>query len=135
MSEILINHNIADYANKGLYIKAEITLKGSYDGKYSTVYHVSDTSISSAKAEIHDQLFTGSEVTFDSAAADFAENFVVYTGKNKDTGSLEYGTEYEIIGYKNNINKGTATVTIRGCGKYSGTKTFSFKIVVKDVLK
>ena len=35
---------------------------------------------------------------------------------------------YKIIGYKNNVNKGTAQVTLQGCGKYGGTKTVKFYI-------
>ena len=35
---------------------------------------------------------------------------------------------YRIIGYKNNVNKGTAQVTLQGCGKYGGTKTVKFYI-------
>ena len=35
---------------------------------------------------------------------------------------------YKIIGYKNNVNKGAAQVTLQGCGKYGGTKTVKFYI-------
>ena len=39
--------------------------------------------------------------------------------------------DYEIVGYSNNINKGTAKVTIRGTGNYGGLKTQTFKIKAK----
>lgn len=42
-------------------------------------------------------------------------------------------TDYEIVTYANNINKGTATVVIKGIGAYSGTKTFKFKITQKKM--
>ena len=41
---------------------------------------------------------------------------------------------YKIIGYKNNVNKGTALVTLQGCGKYGGTKTVKFYIGTRPFL-
>ena len=41
---------------------------------------------------------------------------------------------YRIIGYKNNVNKGTAQVTLQGCGKYGGTKTVKFYIGTRPFL-
>lgn len=43
--------------------------------------------------------------------------------------------DYEIISYSNNINKGNASVVIRGIGDYSGTKTIKFKIAAKEMKK
>lgn len=50
----------------------------------------------------------------------------VYDGKSK----LKEGTDYTVT-YKNNTNIGKATVTVTGKGKYTGTKSLSFKIVPK----
>lgn len=41
---------------------------------------------------------------------------------------LELDTDFEVVGYKNNVNKGTATVYLKGVGDYCGTKTVTFKI-------
>ena len=41
--------------------------------------------------------------------------------------TLKSGTDYTAV-YKNNTNEGTASVTVTGKGKYSGTATKSFKI-------
>lgn len=38
---------------------------------------------------------------------------------------------FVIVSYSNNINKGTAKVTIRGMGNYGGFKTQTFKIKAK----
>ena len=46
---------------------------------------------------------------------------------------LKMGTDYKIVPYSNNINKGTATAVIKGIGSYSGTKTVKFKIVGKAI--
>ncbi len=48
---------------------------------------------------------------------------------------LKKGTDYT-VSYKNNTKIGTATVTIKGKGNYTGTKTLTFKIVpAKTTLK
>ena len=46
---------------------------------------------------------------------------------------LEYGKDFEIVegSYRNNLKKGTASVTLRGLGEYGGTKTIKFKIGVR----
>ncbi len=44
--------------------------------------------------------------------------------------TLRKGTDYTLI-YKNNVKVGTGTVTVRGVGNYSGTKTLKFNIVLK----
>jgi len=41
--------------------------------------------------------------------------------------TLKLNTDYT-VSYKNNTNAGTATVTIKGIGNYTGTKTATFKI-------
>lgn len=41
---------------------------------------------------------------------------------------------YEVAGYSNNINKGTATVTIKGINDCGGVKTVKFKIKKKSFL-
>ena len=41
---------------------------------------------------------------------------------------------YIITDYKNNVNKGTASVTFRGVGDYGGEKTVTFKIKVRSIL-
>ena len=52
-----------------------------------------------------------------------------------------YGIDYIVpdfnflIKYKNNINKGTATVIITGKGNYSGTVSTSFTILPRDIGK
>ena len=87
-------------------------------------------------------------VTFRYVAADLAKAKVTvaartYTGKavepDKDDITVKVGnvvlkkTDYEIIGYSNNVKKGTAKVTIRGIGNYGGEKTVTFKITNKNM--
>ena len=86
--------------------------------------------------------------TFRFVAANIAKATVkvaaqTYTGKaiepTKDDITVKVGkvtlekTDYEIVGYSNNVKKGTAKVTIRGIGNYGGEKTVTFKINSKSM--
>ncbi len=53
---------------------------------------------------------------------------LVAGGYDPDTMIYDDDCDFVIIGYANNIKKGTAKVTVRGVNSYSGTKTVSFKI-------
>ncbi len=64
---------------------------------------------------ISDQTYTGKAITPAVTVTDGAKTLVL----NKDY----------TVSYKNNIDAGTATVTIIGKGNYTGTKTATFKIV------
>ena len=77
------------------------------------------TSIEKAKTTIEDQVYTGK-----------ALKPTVKVVLNKKT--LKKGTDYTVA-YSNNKKIGTATVTINGKGKYTGTKSVSFKILPNAV--
>ena len=64
-----------------------------------------------------DQFYTGKAVT-------------PYSGKIKTNkaGKIAEGTDFTVT-YANNTEKGTATATLTGMGKYTGTVTLTFKIV------
>lgn len=94
---------------------------GNYTGKAVTLIRLCKKSIASAKVKVNQQTYTGSEVQ------PGMDQMTVTLGKD----TLKAG-DYEIIGYENNIKKGTAKVTIRGIGNYGGTKTVTFKIVQKS---
>ncbi len=42
--------------------------------------------------------------------------------------------DFDENSYKNNINKGKATVIVKGTGNYGGTKTVTFTIGSKGIL-
>ena len=43
------------------------------------------------------------------------------------------GVDFIITGYSKNVNQGTAKVTLKGIGDYTGTTTVSFKIVKQNL--
>lgn len=79
-------------------------------------YSASKVSVSKLTiGKIADQTYTGKALK--------PTLVVKYNGK-----TLKNGTDYTLT-YKNNKNVGTATITLKGKGKYTGTKKLTFKIV------
>ncbi len=95
-------------------------ISGNVDLNYyykSNPINISKTTINT----ISNQKYTGSKIT---------PNVIVkYNNK-----TLVKNTDYT-ISFKNNTSIGTATITIKGKGNYTGTKTITFKIVPKTVTK
>ena len=93
-----------------------ITGKGNYTGTIKTSFQIKGTDIKGGKATLKKSAYA-------------------YTGKAKKPAvtlkvggkTLKKGTDYTVA-YKNNKNVGTATVTIKGKGNYTGTITKTFKI-------
>lgn len=85
--------------------------------------------ITSAKVvKVDSKIYIGKEITLTQ------DDITVKTSALAD--ALVYGTDYEIVegSYINNINKGTASVTIRGIGNYGGMRKISFKVKAKKLL-
>lgn len=80
------------------------------------------TDISTFKAVPGDQFYTGKAIT------PFKGSFKFKDTENK-TQRLSEGTDYSVE-YANNVEVGKATATITGMGKYTGTLTVEFNIVV-----
>lgn len=55
---------------------------------------------------------------------------IVLTYQGKEVSSSEYS-----VAYKNNVNAGTAQVTVTGKGRFTGTKQASFRILPKSIKK
>ena len=93
----------------------KITGKGSYKGSYTVNFKILPCAISKAGIrKIIDQRYNGNEI----------KPSVSLTYKYK---TLKKGTDYT-VSYSNNINAGTATVTITGIGSYEGTVSTTFQI-------
>ena len=62
------------------------------------------------------------------------KNTYSYTGtaitpsEEDDFSGLKVGEDFVIVGYKNNIKAGNATVVIKGVGKYGGSANIKFTI-------
>ena len=97
-----------------------ITGKGNYRGSITRTFKIRPVSIASASVSgLKSVTYTGKALT---------QSPVVKVGST----ILVSGTHYT-VSYKNNINAGTATLTITGKGDYTGTRSLSFSIMRKDV--
>lgn len=92
----------------------KITGKGNYSGTTSTTFTIVGNIGLAEISAIGTQNYTGSAVT--------PKPTVKQAGR-----TLTEGTDYK-LSYTNNVNPGTATVTITGINEYGGSKTLTFNI-------
>lgn len=112
-----------DIIPAGTVIRVTAAAKGSnYAGTASCVYRIAKADIGRASVTIPAQTYTGRAVT--------VENEI----RIKLNGKTLSEDNYRIAGYRNNVNKGTASVTISGINDCGGKKTVNFKIRGKGFL-
>ncbi len=96
-----------------------LTGKGNYTGTRTVKFKIVSKSISGVTvSSIAVQKWTGKRVTPKPTVKD---------GKK----TLKLGVDYK-LSYKNNVNPGTATVTITGMGNYKSSKSVTFTIGAKS---
>lgn len=108
------------YKNNTNVGTATMTIKGTgdYFGTITKKFNISPAKIGSASLSSATKLYTGKAI---SPAA------TVYATVDGETVKLKKGTDYTVT-YADNKNVGTATVTIKGMGNFSGTITKTFSI-------
>ncbi len=110
-----------DILKVGTLVNVTITGKGLYTGIGVGQFRIVKADIKKCKAAIETQTYTGNPVTLSK------DDIVVKNGKTQLSSE-----DFEIVGYENNVKKGTAKVIIRGVGDtYGGKKTIKFKIKAK----
>ncbi len=93
-----------------------LTAKGNYTGSVSKSFSIKAASLTNATVTL-----SSSSFTYNGSAK--KPGVTVKLGSKQLTSNKDY-----TISYKNNVNAGTASVTITGKGSYAGTKTASFRI-------
>ena len=128
----------------GSTIRITITGAGNYQGEGSVLtadYRITEFDFKKVTVKVVPKTlpYTTKPVTL--TEEDLILTMKVGTGKQAVVETLPLITDgddtkdgYKIIGYKNNVNKGTAQVTLQGCGKYGGTKTVKFYIGTRPFL-
>ncbi len=128
----------------GSTIRITITGAGNYRGEGSVLtadYRITEFDFTKVTVKVVPKTlpYTTKPVTL--TEEDLILTMKVGTGKQAVVEELKLITDgddtkdgYKIIGYKNNVNKGTAQVTLQGCGKYGGTKTVKFYIGTRPFL-
>ena len=128
----------------GSTVRITITGAGNYQGEGSVLtadYRITELDFKKVTVKVVPKTlpYTMKPVTL--TENDLVITMKVGTGKQAVVEELKLITDgddtkdgYKIIGYKNNVNKGTAQVTLQGCGKYGGTKTVKFYIGTRPFL-
>ncbi len=94
---------------------------GSYTGSVTKTFTITQADMSDAAVELGTDSYT-----YDGTAKE--PSVTVTTGNV----ILTKGTDYTVA-YSDNTDAGTATVTITGCGNYTGTVTKTFTIASVDI--
>ena len=128
----------------GSRIRVTITGAGNYAGENSVLtadYRVTERDFAKASFKIVTKSFSYTGKPVELTADDLKITFKTGSGKKAVTEELTLITDgdttkdgYAIVGYQNNMNKGTAQVTLKGCGKYGGTKTLKYTIGTRAFL-
>ncbi len=139
--------NVVTLTNKskgvgvGKVITVSVNGKGAYTGEnFTTTYRITAKNFGGVKVQSIKKNYTGKEVSLSAKDFVFSEGVnkgksKVTIGSGKNTKELVYGKDFEIVegSYKNNLKKGTASVTLRGLGEYGGTKTIKFSIGAREM--
>ncbi len=116
-----------DIIPAGTVLKVQVQAKegSNYTGMLTGEYRITQAAISSASVSVPKQVYTGQPITLEKSMLT-----VKVKGKPLDV------SQYEIVpgSYKNNVKKGTASVTIRGVDNYGGTKNVRFTIRARGFL-
>jgi hypothetical protein len=121
-----------DIIPAGTMIRMAVKGKGNYTGSISETYMIADSKISALKFS----------VKYPEGRSSFT-----YTGKPIRPGKASIRVQvksgsswvdaenssayYDIVSYKNNTDKGTATITIKGKNGFAGTANITFKITAR----
>lgn len=95
-----------------------ITGRGNFTGTLTKKFKITRVNLSSAALEYTTKVYTGKA---------FKPQAKVRAKVNGKTAVLAISSDYS-LSYKNNVNAGTATVTIKGKGNFKGTLTKNFSI-------
>lgn len=106
------------YANNNKLGTGKVTIKftGNYTGSSTKTFKILKKSIKKAK-------ITGLKTTYKYTGKKISPDITVTVNNNK----LKKGVDYT-LSYSKNVNKGAATITIKGKGNYTSSKKVTFKI-------
>ncbi len=114
-----------DKVSAGTEIEVTLSGKGSYTGTAGGTYRVASQDISKLTATLDPKAYTGKEVKL-------TKGDIKWKSGGKAVKDVTF--DFDESSYKNNVNKGKATVVVRGKGNYGGIKTITFTIGSKGIL-
>lgn len=117
-------------------IRITVNGMGGYKGTVYVPFRIIENNrdISKAKVKVEAQVYTGKAIELSQFDSSGKQQITVTMKIDGTTQNLTEGVDFEIVkaGYSKNINKGSGRLTLRGIGRYGGTKTASFKINSHD---
>lgn len=118
-----------DILHVGMVLNVTIYGNGEYAGSSTKAsFRVTQNDISRATVKINKQQYTGKPINLTNTDSSAYNYISVTVGKEVLTDK-----DFEIVSYENNVEKGTAKVTIHGIGNYVGYKTVSFSITARNI--
>ncbi len=120
--EILPNAKL----DAGTTVYVWVDAKGTnYTGTVKGTYRIMKQDIGKLSATLDPKAYTGKEVKL-------SKGDIRWKSGGKITNDVTF--DFDENSYKNNVNKGKATVVVKGTGNYGGTKTITFTIGSKGIL-
>lgn len=116
------NFTIKGFINSGVAGTATVVVEGSgrYTGEMQITYTIAAADISTIAGGTVNGTYTYTGEPVDVAGTDIVVTMGDYT--------LVFGTDFTIVGLTGNDAAGEASVTIRGCGNFTGELTIPFTI-------
>ena len=112
-------------ANKTVYVWVEAKGTNYNAGTVRGTYRIAKQDIGKLSASLDPKAYTGKEVKL-------SKGNIRWKSGGKITNDVTF--DFDENSYKNNVNKGKATVVVKGTGNYGGTKTITFTIGSKGIL-
>ncbi len=113
-----------DKVSAGTEIEVTVSGKGNYTGTATGTYRIVAQDISKLTATLDPKAYTGKAVKLN-------KGDIKWKSGGKFVNDVTF--DFDEDSYKNNVNKGKATVVVRGKGNYGGTKTITFTIGSKGI--
>ena len=119
-----------DIAEVGMKVHVDVELCGAYSGDMSGDYYIVAKDLSKLAITVNG----GKPYAYTTKPITLNKDTTQFTFKKKKTNIKDVTFEIDESTYKNNINKGKASVEIYGVGDYGGRKTVYFNIGTKKFL-
>ncbi len=103
---------------KGRVIIEAASGEGKYAGSVTKTFEI--TGVSLSRTKLNDRFLK--EMEYTGEALEQPDGFLTYDGE-----ALQIGRDYEVL-YENNVDAGTARMTITGTGGFTGTLKKTFRI-------
>lgn len=116
-----------DVVPAGAVIRVQVKGDNNYFGDLSTTFTVAEAGIANLKFSVPDPFqYTGRPIT---PGKDKIRLQRKVGGKFQNVEAADALVYYDIIGYSNNVKKGTGKIFVRAKNGYAGTATVTFRIV------